>query len=131
MIVVREEPHPNDFNVNGFGRINFIQEEKLSVYGKAGLSYHMLDLKDPETSRAVTKITYEDINILNFDVGFGATVALADQVTAGVEYVYSDTLSKDDSQVSIDGLTLQDPSARINGLALKTNEITATLGFKF
>ena len=120
----------SDFVLESYGTLDFVDQDVLALYGKAGLSFHQLALESVDSGR--TRLEFDDATLLNYDLGVGARFRLNRQSTFSLEYNYSNTLSTGDVDVSSSTLGLTTPvEDKLQGVSMNKNELVASLGFSF
>jgi opacity protein-like surface antigen len=103
-----------DLALGGHLTYDFIAQDNLTVFGKAGLSAHQFAQEDFNSS-----------SLINGDVGLGFALAMASNMDFGGEYTYSTTLVRSDMESEQSGgLSLED-------LAIQRSDISVFTSFKF
>ncbi|HYX39567.1 MAG TPA: outer membrane beta-barrel protein [Oligoflexus sp.] len=109
-----DDSEATDLALGGFLAYDFIAQDNLSVYGKAGLSLHSFALEE-----------FESASLLNTDLGLGVAFNVAPSVDLGGEYKYSTTLGKGDMSSE------ESSSVELKDFSIQRNDISVFMAFKF
>jgi opacity protein-like surface antigen len=102
-----------DTALGAHAAFDVLKTESFSLYGKGGLSVHQFGTE-----------SFKPATLVNADLGAGAAVAVAQNVSLGAEYQYSTTLLKDDMKA-------KDWDFRVKDLAQTRNDYSLFVAFKF
>jgi opacity protein-like surface antigen len=109
-----DDVEASDMALGGFFAYDFVNQNNMSVYGKAGLSLHQFAFED-----------YNSASLLNGDLGAGIAFAIDPSVDIGGEYKYSTTLGKGD-------MSAEDSSSiKYEDLSIERNDLSVFVAFKF
>ena len=101
-----------------------MKQENFSVFTTAGLSYHILSEDDQEGFKP------DSYNLLNYDVGVGGRYQVAENVSLGLEYRFTDTLVAQDTDVRLaNTLSGEEVKVTAEGKKLQSNEMIASVSF--
>ncbi len=109
-----------------YGAVDFVKDTNYSVYGKTGISYHKLDLKD--TNMGPITVAYDDFDIWNFDAGLGVQSKLTKDTSIGLEYRYTGSFQPESVALNYSGFGLAATPERLRDIKLMKNEVTASVG---
>jgi len=109
-----------------YGAVDFLKDTNYSVYAKAGVSYHNLELEDSKVGPVT--VAYDDFDIWNFDAGLGVNSKLTKDTSIGLEYRYTGSFQAESVALNTSGVGLTPSSQRLRDIKLMKNEVTASVG---
>ncbi|RYZ58262.1 MAG: hypothetical protein EOP07_07565 [Proteobacteria bacterium] len=109
-----------------YGAVDFLKDTNYSVFAKAGVSYHKLELKD--TNLGAVTVTYDDLDIWNYDAGLGVSSKLTKDTSIGLEYRYTGSFTAQSTALEYSGFGLAATPDRLRDIKLMKNEVTASIG---
>lgn len=120
----------SDVTWSGYGSLDFLRDELLSLYGTAGISYHNLTLDDRDFGGI--SVDYDSTGLLNYDLAIGGRAKLNEGLTFGLEYKFTDTFSTNDVDGRVEGLGLVSSTDTVlEDVTIRKNELVASLGYAF
>ncbi len=118
-----------DLAWGGYASVDFLRQDLFSVYGTGGLGFHQLHLAD--RSFLGSRVKYKDTGLLNYELGLGTRVKLSQSMDFALELHRSDTFSRNDIDVSVEGMNLAGAGLTYKNVGLAKNEAVASLNFGF
>lgn len=121
-------PEFKDWNAGLEARYALVKTDAFALETLGGVSYHVLDFKD-ESANGV-KLSSNDANLWNYDAGVAASYTVAQNVSLGVEYRYSDTFHKDD----VNGKASNSKGSagyQMKDVSLQSDQVAMTVSYAF
>ncbi|RYZ82474.1 MAG: hypothetical protein EOP06_21610 [Proteobacteria bacterium] len=109
-----------------YGAVDVYKDQNYAIFAKVGVSYHDLDLKDTKTGGLT--VSYEDLDLWNYDAAVGLNSALTKTVNLGLEYKYTGSFVSDGVDLTYNGFGLAPTPERLKDIKLMKNEVTASIG---
>lgn len=118
-----------DLSPNVYGSVDLYKDVNYRIFFKTGVSYHDLTLEDSQVGPV--NITYDDMDLWNYDAGLGLQSNLTKQVSMGIEYKYTGTFQSEGVDIEYSGLGLAPTPERLRDIKLNKNEVIASLGVMY
>jgi hypothetical protein len=118
-----------DLAWGGYASFDFLNQDVLALYGIAGIGFHNVQLADRKVG-AYT-LSYDSTGLLNYELGIGSRFRLNSNLDFALELHRSDTFSRNDIDVDVEGLSLVGAGLKYKDVALTKNEAVASLNFSF
>lgn len=124
-----EKTSYSDLTPRVYGGVDLLKQQMFSINFQAGVSYHYLNLKD--TSMGPATVEYEELDLWNYDLGLNVDGSLADNMTIGLGYQYTNTFQSEGVDVNYAGLGLVGGPARLKDIKIAKNELIGSVGVQF
>ncbi len=118
-----------DLAWGGYASLDFLNQDVFALYGTVGLGFHNVQLADRKLGGYT--FSYDSTGLLNYELGIGSRFRLGHNLDFALELHRSDTFSRNDIDVDVEGLSLVNAGLKYKDVALTKNEAVASLNFAF